>query len=316
MPLLADYAITPDVFDVTSYSSEEVCELHMQNLKDVLQCEGLVRDLRAGEWRALFARDHRPWHRRARELLKKLATQGRLVRFDPTLAAVPADDAEWCAEALRTHARIPFTGGVVVTEPVKAAFPDEALVARVDRLTSTSWWPARSESSSVSLTRSFAEYRKHLDAVLRCAKSLMFIDPHLDPARPGYQDLAQLIAAAGGRSPAPVIEIHRVCWKDAWDKRADPEFMEDLEASFRKALQGPMKRAGLRVEVFFWDDFHNRYLICNLIGISLPNGFDTTSNPKDIQHWTRLGRDGRDDTQREFDPASRRHALRHRFFLE
>ena len=33
MALLSEYAITPDVFDVGSYSSEEVCGLHLQALK-------------------------------------------------------------------------------------------------------------------------------------------------------------------------------------------------------------------------------------------------------------------------------------------
>ena len=52
MPLLADYAITPDVFDTTSYSSEEVCGERLSEIRRVLMNEGLVRDLRAGEWGA------------------------------------------------------------------------------------------------------------------------------------------------------------------------------------------------------------------------------------------------------------------------
>lgn len=73
MPLLADYAITPDVFDVTSYSHPDVCDAELRNLKEVFLTEGLVRDLRAGEWRRLFANDGRPWHHRGMELLKNLA---------------------------------------------------------------------------------------------------------------------------------------------------------------------------------------------------------------------------------------------------
>ena len=40
MPLLADYAITPDVFDVTSYSNEEVCRLYLQKIGSVLRTQG------------------------------------------------------------------------------------------------------------------------------------------------------------------------------------------------------------------------------------------------------------------------------------
>jgi hypothetical protein len=316
MPLLADYAITPDVLDVTSYSSEEVCGLHLDRIREVMLTEGLVRDLRAGEWGRLFTNDGRPWHRRGKELLKKLAQQNRLVPFQPTVSGSPPDDSAWCQEALGTHRVIPFTGGVIVTEPVKAAFPAEPRVGRIDRLASAAWWAAR--SPSVSLGRSMPAYLKQLAPVLRCANSLMFIDPHLDPARPSFRDFAQLLAAAGRRSPAPAIEIHRVCYEGSGPSRVFP--MNDeagyFERRFRDALQATVSAASFRVEVFIWDDFHDRYLICNLIGISLPNGFDTTADPTSMTRWTRLGREDRDDVQREFDLASNRHALRHRFTIE
>lgn len=69
------------------------------------------------------------------------------------------------------------------------------------------------------------------------------------------------------------------------------------------------------MEVFVWDHFHDRYLISNLIGVSLPNGFDATSNVNEKTTWTRLGRDERDDVQREFDPAVGRHRLHGRFSI-
>ena len=316
MALLADYAITPDVLDITSYSSEEVCGLHLDRIREVMLTEGLVRDLRAGEWGRLFTNDGRPWHRRGKELLKKLAQQSRLVPFQPTLASTPPDDPAWCHEALGTHRVIPFTGGVIVTEPVKAAFPAEALVARIDRLAGAPWWAAR--SSSVRLRRSMAEYLAQLAPVLRCANSLMFIDPHLDPARPGYGDFAQLLAAAGRRSPAPAIEIHRVCYEGSGPSRVFPMRDEPgyFERRFRDALQASIRTADLRVDVFIWDDFHDRYLVSDLIGVSIPNGFDTTADPSSVTRWTRLGRGDRDDIQREFDPASKRHDLRKRFIVE
>ena len=48
MGLLAEYALTPDVFDSTSYSSDEVCDLRLQVLKDRLLSSGLVRKVRDG----------------------------------------------------------------------------------------------------------------------------------------------------------------------------------------------------------------------------------------------------------------------------
>lgn len=313
MPLLADYAITPDVFDVTSYSHPDVCDAELRNLKHVLLAEGLVRNLRAGEWARLITTDGRPWHSRGKELLKKLAQQNRLVQFQPALGGAPPDDSAWCREALGTHSVVPFSGGVIVTEPVKAAFAAEPLVARIDRLASAPWWTAR--SSSVTLGRSMAEYLEQLGPLLRCANSLMFIDPHLDPAKPRYRDFAQVLAATGRGSPGPAIEIHRVCYEGSGPGRVLLT-RDEFERRFRDALQASVHAAGLRVEVFVWDDFHDRFLISDLVGILLPNGFDTTTDPNSVTRWTRLGRGDRDDVQREFDPASRRHALRHRFAVE
>ena len=310
MPLLADYAITPDVFDTTSYASEEDCGERLSEIRRVLMNEGLVRDLRAGEWGALFAGGGRSWHRRAKEIMKKLAKQGRLINFPSIRPDSPDNDQEWCAEALAGHQQEPITGGVIATRAVKDAYPRERLVERIDQLSKALWWTER--SPSVRLDRKIEEYRHHLQSILRCANSLLFIDPHLDPRRHGYREFADLLACAARRRPTPLIEIHRVCYVGAPHDREFPDF----EPIFGDNLAGPLRAAGLRAEVFVWDDFHDRYLLSNLIGISLPNGFDTTRRRNDITTWTRLGRDDRDNVQREFDEASGRHALRARFTLE
>ncbi len=74
MALLAEYALTPDIFDQSFYSTEEVADIHLQHLKEALLNEGLVRNLRDGEWLRLFSNNDRPWHIRGKELLKKLVT--------------------------------------------------------------------------------------------------------------------------------------------------------------------------------------------------------------------------------------------------
>ena len=313
MPLLADYGITPDVFDVASYTNEEVCGLYIKMIREPMLTEGLVRDLRDGEWRRLFTNDTRIWHHWGKELIKKLTTQGRLIQFPPALPDPPPDDQGWCAEALATHNDRAFTGGIIVTEPVKSTYPNEPLVARIDRLGNAQWWAAR--SPSVTLTRTFADYEKHLDPVLRCSNSILFIDPHLDPTKSQYREIGALLALAGDRrTQAPKIEIHRVCYEGSGPAR---QFKNDgyFKLQFHNGLAEPLRVAGLQAEIFIWDEFHDRYLISNLIGISLPNGFDTTQNPNAVTRWTRLGRGDRDDVQREFDVASRRHKLRCRFTI-
>ena len=313
MPLLADYAITPDVFDVASYSTEDECAARIENLREVVLMEGLVRDLRDGAWHTLFESRIRSWHRRGTELVRKLVRQGRLVQYPPALPDPPADDLSWCTEALAGHASHPFAGGVIATRAVKDEFADEPLVVRIDKLTSAHWWTAR--SPSVRVARTLADYEQHLAPVLRCSNSLMFIDPHLDPGKPRYRDFGTLLRRAGTRTPAPLIEIHRVCYEGSGPGRTlptrdDPAY---FKRRFRDGLGETLCAAGLSAEVFIWDDFHDRYLISNLIGISLSYGFDTSRVRDARTAWTRLGRQDRDDVQREFDRHGRQHKLADHF---
>ena len=308
MALLADYAITPDVFDVMSYQTEGECEARIELIREPMLTEGVVRDLRDGEWRDSFKNPSRAWHRWTKEIVRKLAAQGRLIQFSSVLPAPPDDDQGWCAEALNTRDIRAFTGGVIVTEAVKNAYPDERLVACIDRLRNTPWWAAR--SSSVSLPRMTADYLTHLDPVLRCSNSLLFIDPYLDPMQEGYRDFGRIIEAAGGRQPPPRIEIHRACY-EGFARRRFPmnEERDYFERRFYDGISDKLRATGLQAEVFVWDDFHDRYLISNLVGISLPHGLGTTRDSNSVTRWTRLGRNDRDDVQREFDRASHRHKL-------
>jgi hypothetical protein len=308
--LLSEYALTPDIFDSTSYSSDEVAGIQLQRLKEVMVAEGLVRDLREGNWFDFFKSTGRSWHMRGKELLKRLAKQNRLRRSHSALADEPATDQEWCKEALASHTSDPLAG-IVATHAVAELFPNEPLVARIDQLASVPWWTGR--SSSVRLARKLVAYAEHLDLILKCANSVMFIDPHLNPSQSRYRDFTSLLLGTSGRTPAPKVEAHRVCYFESQNKRNQKD-----EAGWREFFGSwivPLQGAGVSVEVFIWNDFHDRYVISDLAGISLPNGFDTTTDSASITTWTRLGRNERDDIQREFDPASNRHALRHRFRL-
>jgi len=129
----------------------------------------------------------------------------------------------------------------------------------------------------------------------------MFIDPNLDPTKSNYAEFGQLLEEVARRGVATCIEIHRSC-KDAgeYPKR------NDWIARFQ--LLSPVVRTRqVRITVFVWEDFHDRYLISNLIGISVPNGFDICID--EHRHplrttWTRLSRRHADEVQRERDRAA------------
>ena len=88
---------------------------------------------------------------------------------------------------------------------------------------------------------------------------------------------------------------------------------EEWKRRFYTAWENDLKNLSLKIEVYIWDDFHDRYLISNLIGILCPNGFDITTNVNDRTTWTKLGKVDKDDVQREFDPASNKHQLKYKF---
>jgi hypothetical protein len=310
MALLAEYALTPDVFDVTAYTSEEVCGLHLQALKDVLLHEGLVRNLRAGEWAKTFDDSSRPWHQRGKELLKKLRTQQRIVFADPASATTPQTDADWCVEALASHSARPLAG-VIATDATAVPHARNAIVSSVSKLSSAPWWASR--SPSLRLGRTLVDYEAALAPVLRHANSLIFVDPFIDPTdHHQYGDLMKLLAGLRTRSVKPLVEIHRAAWYGGGnDKRPQ---VNDVVAALTPAITTAAKTAGLSVDVFLWDDIHDRYLITDLIGIGLQYGFGTTTKPNAQTTWHRLGRGDRDSVQREFDPAHRQ--PRHRFTVK
>jgi len=311
MTLLYEYAVTHDVFDATSYSHEEVGTARFDHLREVFIQEALLRNLRSGEWLDVFKKQARSWHKRGIELLKKMVKQNRLRLAEKALPTEPANDADWCREALASHGMNPMTGVISTAQVVENVGPDPIL-GRVDRLGSSPCWTCR--HPSVRLTRCRAEYEKQLRVIMGCANSVMLIDPHLDPSQSRYRDVLPILLLAQGRQPAPLIEIHRVMYVGSGPNRQLIDANE-WENRFRGAWETALSAAGLKVEIFVWDDHHDRYLITELMGIAMGNGYDTTSNPDDVTTWSRISRKDRDDIQREFDPACNRHTLRYRFVI-
>ncbi|MBE9049115.1 hypothetical protein IQ243_01585 [Nostocales cyanobacterium LEGE 11386] len=307
--MLVEYALIPDIFDANCYDYPELCSSRIEYIKDALLEEALVRDLRNGEWCKYFQtylkKNGDSWPQRSKEIIKKLIKQNRLRRVPAIQEAIPSNYIEWCHEAIISHEQEPLNG-VITTQSVATAVSKPDLVVSIDKLSGAVWWQNR--SPSVRLYRTTNDYLRHLQLVFCHANSIMFIDPYIDPLNDGYIEFNKLLAAIKKNDLPPVIEIHLCHLAKSITK-------SQYEADFRNKLSTVINKAGLTVEVFIWDNFHDRYLISNLIGINLPHGFGISDpdTPHPMTTWTRLGRKDRDDIQREFDPASGRHKLQHRF---
>jgi hypothetical protein len=311
--MLAEFGLIHDVFARSSHSTLEVCDLRLRALKEVLLNRGLVRNFRNGEWLAFFTQHEERWDRRAKELVKKLVEQRRLLSAPPTLSNSPTNGIEWCREAVASNRSDPLTG-IIATRETASMFPEEQRVSAIEKLDQTAWW--RETQESLRLKRQTTEYLKHLALVLKSANSVMFIDPYIDPTRAGYSEFHHLLLAVQRRDRCPVrIQIHRVCCRDRGPGRSIPTEQEWRE-SF-SSLDKSLANAGRAADVYFWDDFHDRYLITDQIGILMANGFDVSRNPQESPTtWSRISREDRTAIQRDFDyPNNVAHELRFRFCI-
>ena len=192
MALFSEYAVTPDVFNESCYDSPALCDAYFRQLLEVLLSEGLIRNLRNGEWQAFFSTHARPWHYRTKHILKNLADAGRLVPSDPALSHILQTDREWCNEALASHDSTPLDG-IIVSDAIERTYRKNQLVESVNRLSQSTcaWWEPT--NSSLRLKRTICQYKKALKLILRHANSIMFIDPYIYPAQSNYADFIQLM---------------------------------------------------------------------------------------------------------------------------
>lgn len=338
MPLISDFAITPDVFDLDSYSNEEVCRVYLKNLEEGLTSGGFVRDLGDGQWsHYLLSRigtegakktdgeKDRNWHFMGRDIIRKLASQGRLISYKTMLESSPTSDIDWCEEALRTHKREPLVGGVVVTEKTKKSYDSEKRVQQIDRLFSdekskTKWWWSMLKEPSVQLTRSAEDYEQHLGPILRFASFIKFFDPHLDFRKKRYKVLLNLLIKMAkeraSENGPPKITIHRSSSEGSGSNLRHLD-RDAFRRNFERVTK-PIHQQGLNIEVFFWDKFddrgkfHDRFMISNLVSASLTNGFDTDKG--DVV-WSRMGNQIRSKVEGQFQKNGSRYKFAGRFKL-
>lgn len=305
--MLDEYVVTPDVFSPSAYAEPGACEVSLRWFKEAVLEDGLIRDLRDGDWHRFCAALGANGHRVTKEILSKLASGNRLRSFPPLLDSEPTNAEEWLAEGLESHERDPVTGIVTAHATIRHAGGYPA--STIERVTGANWFRARSPSRD--LPRNTAAYLGALKPILAHANSLMFIDPNLDPTQANYRRFGELLLPLRERQHPPMVEIHRsealgdgavrtFPGKEGWRDRFDP-------------LHRQLHSAGLKAIVHFWVDFHDRFLVSDLIGVSASAGFDTTTNPNELASWGRLGRSERDEKQRRFDKSFRTSELRFTF---
>ena len=300
--LLAEYVLTPEVFFFESYESNEICELSLRIIRDQLIHQSVVRDLRCKDWSKEVSKKENCLHPKGKELLKKLKQYNRLRSFPPMASVIPGSEQDWCNEALLGHNNLPLNG-IIITRNIVDKFNTNRSISEVGRVNSKDWWKKHSDGG-IRIPKCIDEYQKELSIIFRYANSIMFIDPYLDPRDIKYRSFFELIVdLASTRIEVPLIEFHR-----KWDVQVD-----NWESIFTEELSQMFSNAEIKAKGFIWNNFHDRHVISDLLGISVTSGFDTTSDAKNFVDWNRVSNDQRDKVQREFDKASSHRILQYQF---
>jgi hypothetical protein len=317
MGLLDEYAITPEVFIQDSYASVELGRERLLNLKDLLIQEAVTRDFRGGDWYNQAFSGQNTLHPNGKELLKKIKQQGRIRSTPPLTSNVPVSDVEWGEDAVGSHTQDPLNG-VIVSDDSLPSFQGNTIVGCLGTIRSCNWWQNR--SNSIRIHKQIIDYKGALQTILETANHIMFIDPHINPTQDRYKNLLDLIVIAGVKRPRTKIEIHRRSYIGSGPSRT-PVAPGDWELSFSREWANSAQQHDFEIEVFIWEDFHDRYLISNLCGIDIPYGFDveTSRDPAKLNQlttWTRIGRDTRDSVMKEFENNVGPHRLVHQFTIK
>jgi len=314
--MLHEFAFSPDVFFPSAFGiktdqgafipGEDHGHLALSSLWKGIERFGVIRDLSNGKWGRALDDRREDLHVRSRELLKKLRSNGRVVPAPAHMARSPVAEGDWLAEALASHIAEPeitqFFGTDEFCGSLKAA-EHQHLPRGISKIPFCS--PFSGGGCSTKVDRNVGAYVDALRTLIKYSRSLMFIDPYLDLQATNYQDFLILLKKIASINPGVDIELHRQI-KPAYGGQL--RSAGNWKKSFDQVLSADPVLKNLTIKVFIWDEFHDRYLVSNLMGISVPYGFDTTKKVESTR-WSMLSPQDANDVREEFtegDPLFRR----------
>ena len=155
-------------------------------LRQLVYEDAIVRDLREGEWSKFIKERKNYYYRRAGELVRKLDNKGRLRKFRQIGTHTPTSDQAWDEEAFGGH-KIEPLDGIICASSTSLAIKDQSIIVDISKLSRSNLWKEKRQKS-IRLDRQIGSYKSHLETILKNSKSVMFIDPYLDPSEINYSD--------------------------------------------------------------------------------------------------------------------------------
>lgn len=280
--MLYEFAITPDTFNVQNYLTHRQNEVSIvQLLRGVIE-NGLIADLNKGKWlEEIFDSRVTKLPPGLRDQIKSCLTilkdRNRLVRH-PKCPTPLISDMDWFNLLSESDNIIKFYGVVIGDDFfLQNTFPDDRFVILDDSLNSFFWLARR---RTLDLERIEAEYRKVFAPVLRHAKTLDIVDQYINPIDEKWTKTIRILSdLMGRRCGQRLVGRIRIHTNESQISNSGQDASVHLGRweTFLEPLNQTDKHG---FEVIYWrvkaggEPFHDRHIITNQCGISVPSGLD------------------------------------------
>lgn len=294
--MLKQYVITPDVFEPSAINEMRPPGVVLIELLRGIAETGLLSNLHGGQWMTAvrrFLQDQKisaDVRERIERCLKQLHDLNRLIRHPEGSPDFAADDFRWLRWSLERHHVDPQhpLDGVFATDEYLELLDiiDPVLVRLSDALNHSCWLSCR---RAVRFQKVASNLRKYLGPLVRYAQKVWLIDPYLtcreDRFLDTVQECAHLLGNRDGRQHPGTIIIHAGDPLSVGPENQRESHEKRLE-KWEQELQGPANQWGHKFHVFLWGrgkkareghvggQPHDRYIITDQCGITVPGGLD------------------------------------------
>lgn len=315
--MIYEFAFTPGLF---SQNDNTPSLIALQNLLYTLKSGnhiiGLVRKKlwRPAVYEAIASLEN-PFREKIGSLLNTLKDRGRLIprQYQTNQGNLPETDPEWLDEFLLAHRENPFNAIVtLLTSRDNCDGPTDCVYGVESILDSPL---LQNYEHSKRVKRETSEFIRVLKPLLLYSRSILLIDPHIDPTVQRYKrPITGIINAAFGRGryPAPALfEIH-------------VKANEDIHKQEKNIKQGfvPLMHPGAQARVVLWaehelqETFHNRFILTDLCGIKVMQGLDEPKRGgQDYDDWGVMGETHRQEIWQQFKKGSTTFDQKHEFYI-
>jgi hypothetical protein len=314
--VLYEFAMTPDVFETSVVDGDPTLGVVLVQLLRGMCDNGLIANLHRDRWARHVKEDHltrlSPALRdKVIACLNTLHDRHRLVRHPRRMQGDPTADGEWLELALESHRRIPFHSIILSKALLSECGDSNIVLAELSAALDSPQWQSRRRS--FTLTKCDADYRAALAPILRHARTLTLIDPYMSCCDSRFFNTVKIcIDLLGQRGHAVLPACIHIHAGNPQDIYYHPESVVNCLSVWEQYLRPLMDtQHPHHFKVFLWEaypgreTFHDRYILTDQCGISIPSGLDCrVDSAPNSTTWSLLDEEDRKRRLQDFDPAT------------